>query len=77
MPIYAIPVGVPTSIVQNQVYGLPNKLVFLQSTVAIEGSLDATTWTAITGANTTGVNSAARFIRCPTAAAIINCKKAV
>lgn len=74
--VFAVPIGVPTSVLQNQVVGLPSKLCFIQSTVAIDGSVDGTTWVAMTGANTTGVNSGARFARCTTAAVSILAKKA-
>jgi hypothetical protein len=74
MPIPQLSVGVPTSIAQNVVYALPTVLCFLSSSVAIEGSLDGTTWTALTGANTTGVYAGVAFVRCPTAAAIVNCE---
>jgi len=74
--VYGIPVGVPTTILQNQVVGLPSRLSFIQSTVAIDGSVDGVTWVAMTGANTTGVSSPARFARCTTAGVTILCKRA-
>jgi hypothetical protein len=76
MPIYAVPIAVPTALVQNQVYGLPNPLLFIRSTLALESSVDGTTWAALTGADTTGVNTAARWIRCTTGAPTVNIKKA-
>jgi hypothetical protein len=74
MPIPQLSTGVPTTIAQNAVYSLPTVLCFISSSVAIEASLDGTTWAALAGANTTGVYCGAAFVRCPTAAAIINCE---
>jgi hypothetical protein len=76
MPIYSVPIGVPTLLTQNVPIALPNKLVFISSTLAIESSLDNSTWAALTGANTTGVNTVARFIRCTTGAPTVLCKRA-
>lgn len=71
---YSIPSGAYTQISQNVAYALPPKLCFVQSTVAIDSSADGTTWAALTGANTTGVNCAAAWIRCTTASPFVMVK---
>lgn len=65
--------GETTPLNQNEVYGLPPGLCFVLSSVAIEHSADGTTWTAFTGANTVGAQTAAKFIRCTTGAAQARC----
>lgn len=74
MPTQSIPLGPQTTILQNVAYALPSRACFIMSSVAIEWSNDGTTWAALTGANTTGVNVGAMFIRCPTANAVVTCK---
>jgi hypothetical protein len=74
---YGLSPGVATPILQNIQYGLPATLCFVQSSVAIESSVDGSAWAALTGANTIGVVCAAGFIRCPTANAVVICKKYV
>lgn len=74
MPTFLIPVGTPTVILQNVQYACPARLTFVTSSVAIEGSNNGTSWTAITGADTVGANLASVYVRCPTANALIVAK---
>lgn len=74
MPQKLLSLGVPLAVVQNEVIALPAKVVRIQSSVAIESSADGTVWSALTGANTTGIETGAAFVRCPTAAAVIVAK---
>lgn len=69
MPQEALGPGALTTILQNIVYVLPPKVCRIQSSAAIEGSLDGTTFAAMTGADTTGVDTVAGFIRCTTGTA--------
>jgi hypothetical protein len=63
MPTPLISGGPWVTIAQNVIYALPSRQVYIQSNVAIESSIDGTTFTALTGANTTGVLTSATFIR--------------
>lgn len=47
----------------NVSYALPALVCRIQSAAAVEGSLDNSTFAALTGANTTGIETAMRFIR--------------
>jgi hypothetical protein len=71
MATQSIPVGRPVTLTQNVSYALPARLCFVTSSAALEFSNDESTWTALTGANTTGVNSGARFVRCPASTAVV------
>lgn len=76
MPIQQIPVSVPTTLAQNEVAALPAVACFTLSSAAMEGSADGSTgWAALTGLNTTGLQTNARFVRCTTGSAIVSCKK--
>lgn len=68
---YGIPAGQATTLTQNVVYGLPSKLCYVQSSLAVESSVDGTTWAALTGANTVGVACAGSWIRCTTGAPVV------
>jgi len=70
----SIPIGPATVILQNVQYALPAKLVYLTASVPVEGSNNGTSWTAMTGADTTGVNAGSLFVRCPSANALVVCK---
>jgi len=71
----ALTPGVPTSIAQNVVWALPPNACFVYSSAAIEQSNEVGgSFTAATGANTTGVFLAGGFVRCTGGAAIVNCK---
>lgn len=75
MPIQQIPQGVPTTLLQNEVAALPANNCFVFSSAAIDASVDGTTWGALTGANTTGIQTGARFVRCPLSGAIVSAKR--
>lgn len=51
------------SLTQNTVYALPPSLNYLQSTSAVETSVDNSTFAVLTG-STTGAVTAAAFVRC-------------
>ena len=74
MPLEYISRNVVTTITQNVAYALPPGLNFIRSNTALEDSLDNSTWTALAGANTTGINTGAKFVRCTTANALVNVK---
>lgn len=57
--------GVPTTVTQTNSYALPPHANAILATVACELSADGTTF-ALTAGTTTGVVSAASFIRCTT-----------
>lgn len=71
-----ISVGVPTTITQNIVYALPTKQVLVNSSLAVQVSLDGTTWTNLTGAETSGAVTGQTFIRCTVGNALVNCTPA-
>lgn len=73
LAIYSIPIGQTCILNQNESYTLPVKVVYITSTVALESSIDEVAWTII-AQSTTGVLTAAKFVRCPTASAIVMCK---
>ena len=64
-------IGTVNTLVQNQVYALPARKVRVHSTAALEISMDASSWNALTAANTLSVDVASAFIRCPGGAAIV------
>ena len=74
MPTYILSKGRPHSITQNTEYALPQGTNFVLANAAVEVSLDKTNWSALTAANTTGVNTSAPFLRCPGGAAIVSIK---
>ena len=74
MPAELLPVGPPTTLVQNTVYALPARLVFVTSTAAVEISVNNSTWGALTGANTVGAYTSAAYVRCTTAGPVVVCK---
>lgn len=63
--------GVSNAIAQTTSYALPANTVFIMSSVAVELSVDNTNWVPV-AATTTGVATAARFVRCTTAAAVVS-----
>ena len=73
MPITLLLLGVPTQILQNIVYALPNRAALVLSSVALEVSQDGSTWVAAP-TSTTGMQTAGAFVRCPTAAALVTVK---
>lgn len=59
--------GVPTAMTSTtQVFALPPSLNYIHSTLALELSVDGTTY-VLTAATTTGTATAASFCRCTTA----------
>lgn len=59
--------GPVTDILQNVVYALPGRVVHLKSDAVVEVSLQATTGFTALATSTTGVETAAVFVRCTTA----------
>ena len=60
-----ISAGPVFTMLQNVIYALPGRKVFVYSSAAIEKSnLEATEFEALTGADTTGVFTSAHFVRC-------------
>jgi hypothetical protein len=74
MPTQLLPIGFPVTLIQNQVYALPARLTYVTSTAAVDISVNSSTWSALTGANTLGVYTSASFVRCTTAGSSIVCK---
>ena len=68
--------GMPWQIAQNTAYALPACQVMLHSTAAVELSIDGTLWVASATAHTTGMVTAAAFVRCTTGASNVICKRA-
>lgn len=66
--------GVPTVIAQTTAYALPPRGCFIQSTVALEVSVDGTTYVTL-AASTTGAQTGATFVRCTTAPTTVIVKK--
>lgn len=67
--------GDSTALLQNVVYSLPAFVCHLTSTVVVETSVDNSTWTALTGSNTTGATTSAKFVRCPSANTLVSVKR--
>lgn len=69
--------GYIQTMVQNQVYGLPSQVVFVQASASVEvGMTDGTTgFTLLTNANTVGAPTAAPFIRATTGTTTICVKR--
>lgn len=75
MPTYQIPCGVPTAIAQNVVWALPSFKVRVRAEPNCELAQSPTgPWAAMTGP-VEGFDSAASYIRCTTAAAMVTCVK--
>jgi predicted benzoate:H+ symporter BenE len=73
---FEIPVGVPTTLTQNQVYALPATTIQMLATVAVEVSVDNSTWVALTGSATaSGAVTSAVFTRCTTSNSIVICER--
>ena len=66
--------GVPTVIAQTTAYALPPTVCFIQSTTALEVSVDGTTYVTLT-ASTTGTTTGATFVRCTTAPTTVIVRK--
>lgn len=66
-------IGPTNTFVQDTVYALPARQVRLQSTIALQTSIDNSTWTSV-AASTTGVDVTAVFVKCTTGAAVVVCR---
>lgn len=62
------------TLVQNTVYAVPGRRVIIHSNAVLEGSNDSTTGFVSLLTTTTGAEVAAAFVRCTTAAAVVNVK---
>jgi hypothetical protein len=70
-----IPIGVPTTVLQNETFSLPNRACWIVSSVALEfGQSQAGPWTASAVSATTGLQAPANWARCPSASALVTCK---
>lgn len=69
-----ISIGYTQTLTQNTVYALPSGTVFLQSSAALETSLDNSNWATLAN-STTGVQTSATFARCTSGAAIVSVKR--
>lgn len=67
--------GPSYTLVQNIKYALPPGVNMVQSLAVVEVSVDNSTYAALTGANTTGVNTAAKFIRSTTADNVVSVQR--
>lgn len=66
MPTEELQVGFPKLVTQTTSYALPPCLVHLTSTVAVDVSVDGTTFNALTNSSTIGAFTSAVFVRCTT-----------
>lgn len=66
-------IGPAHAILQNVVYGLPARIVRVHALAAVEISVDASAWDALTGAETTGAEAGSCFIRCPGGNTTVTC----
>ena len=70
-----IPIGVPTVVLQNQTFALPNRPCITIGSVALEFSQQQIgPWTASAESATIGVQSPGNWARCPSANALVTCK---
>lgn len=67
----SLTIGPLHTLVQNEVYALPSKLVHVFSSVALQASNDPAFVASVAVAANTTVPVAAAFIRCATGAAIV------
>lgn len=71
MPTLSIPIGPATAILQNVVWAMPATSVTVQTTAALESSLEVGgTFTAFTSPVCTGA-----FVRCPTGNATVTLRR--
>lgn len=69
-------IGYPQTLVQNQVYALPSSRVRVQSQLAVEHSVqESAGFVALTGAETTGAETSAAYLRCTAGACIVTLKR--
>jgi hypothetical protein len=74
MALTALTIGPVHTITQNVSYATPVRRTFVKTSAAVDISLDETTWVALTGANTLGVECPGAFIRCTTGNALVQFK---
>lgn len=58
-----INIGVPTPLVQSQIYSLPPRISYITSTAPVEVSLDGNTFIPLTGAEGTGARTGSQYLR--------------
>ena len=63
--------GVPITLVQNQAYTLPARTVYVLSTLAVDISLDGTTWRPLVNANAGGARTSAVYLRSPSVGCVV------
>lgn len=64
MPTELLTIGPSHDILQNVVYAMPVRKVRVHSLAAVEISVDASAWDALTGAETVGAEARSKFLRC-------------
>lgn len=64
MPTESLTIGPVHTLTEDVIYALPPRAVLLQSDVEVETSLDGVNFAVLAG-STTGVMTAAIFVRCP------------
>ncbi len=64
MPVEALTIGPVHAVAQTTAYALPARAVLMQSTHAVETSINGTDYVAQTAATTSGILTAAVFVRC-------------
>ena len=62
--------GYVHAILQNVAYAVPSRAALIQASVALEVSLDNSTWAALAN-STTGTQITAPFVRCPSSNASV------
>lgn len=67
-------IGITNSLVQNTVYALPTRAVFVISNAALEVSNLTNSGFSAVAATTTGTVLSSAFTRCTTGAAVVMCK---
>lgn len=76
MPTETLSAGRSHEIIQNTIYALPPSRNFIQSLAVVQLSVTTTTTDfAVVAASTTGVETAAIFVRCTTGTTTIAVKK--
>jgi len=70
MPVQSVPVGPSVTLNQNVAYALPGRACLLTSSIALETSLDGTTWVPYVADKLTG----GVFVRSTVGNALVTCK---
>ena len=74
MPTEVISVGPPITLVQNQVYAMPGRVVRVHALAVLEISPDGLTFDTLTASDTVGTEVASGFIRSTSASNVITLK---